>query len=151
MQSKDTAHHHTARRFCSSSSTELALTQRTTQVQQASRCTMNFQQSPYSTGDDAVRRARVTDGVDIRKARSGKNDRRPRVTTTEPQSTNTAQHKDIIPTPNQLLPQWLVASAHTTTTSPLHYGYSDLFSDMFVARLPSLTCLSCSFKMIVLF
>ena len=67
------------------------------------------------------------------------------------QSTNTAQHKDIIPTPNQLLPQWLVASAHTTTTSPLHYGYSDLFSDMLVARLPSLTCLSCSFKMIGLF
>ena len=53
------------------------------------------------------------------------------------QSTNTAQHKDIIPTPNQLLPQWLVASAHTTTTSAVHYRYSDLFSVTLVARLPS--------------
>ena len=73
MQSKDTAHHHTARRFCSSSSTELALTQRTTQVQQASRCSMNPQQSRCSSSDvggGERHSARVTDDLYIRAARN---------------------------------------------------------------------------------
>ena len=123
---------------------------------------MILQQSSYSSRDfgrGERHSARVTDGFYIRAARNwGKNnDGPPDAPTTEHKSennnensnkTNSTQYstRPSFQRPTQVQANWLVASAQAMAAPCALRGHRELCSDTLVARLPALSCLTCSFK-----